>query len=329
MKITKIYKEAFKGKVYNFHCMPSENYFSCNMLVHNCYKCNGGNQLTHNMTLNEFKTIFDKMPKLLTQIAFGIMNCHTNPDMFAMFEYARKNGVIPNYTTHGLDVTDDVVKETARLCGAVAVSVVQKEKTYESIQKFIAAGMKQCNIHFMICDETYDKAFEIIDDISTDKRLTGFNAIVFLQYKAKGRNPDAFHSMKEFEKYSKLIDYCEQRKVNYGFDSCGAGRFMHVRPQMAIYAEPCESGLFSSYINCHGVFFPCSFSEDVEKGIDVLNCSDFLKDVWHSDTLNKWREKLLSSTNNCKCEFKTNCRQCPVFDLPCHPTKRNALISVF
>ena len=40
------------------------------------------------MTFDEFKIIFDKMPKTLTQIAFGIMDIKTNPDFFKMMEYA-------------------------------------------------------------------------------------------------------------------------------------------------------------------------------------------------------------------------------------------------
>ena len=36
MKIIKIKKEKFKGKVYNFSCSPNHNYFSHNVLVHNC-----------------------------------------------------------------------------------------------------------------------------------------------------------------------------------------------------------------------------------------------------------------------------------------------------
>ena len=88
VRIKKIYREDFSGKVFNFHCLPDENYFSHNILVHNCYKCNGEDgDDTHNMTFDEFKIIFHKLPKTLTQIAFGIMDIKTNPDFFKMMEY--------------------------------------------------------------------------------------------------------------------------------------------------------------------------------------------------------------------------------------------------
>ena len=68
--------------------------------------------------------------------------------------------------------------------------------------------------------------------------------------------------------------------------------------------EPCESGLFSSYINCYGKFVYCSFAEGIEKEIDVLDCYDFLEDVWNSDQVIEWRKNLIE-----------NKRNCPIYDL--------------
>lgn len=283
-----------------------------------CYKCNGGDQPTYNMSFEQFKTIFDKMPKTLTQIAFGIMNIHTNPDFFKMMEYSRKNGVIPNYTTHGLDVSDEDVERTAKLCGAVAVSIVNKEKTYEAIRKYTEAGMTQVNMHYLLSEETYDNAFDIVEDISSDTRLKDFNAIVFLQYKSKGRHPESFHSVLDVDKYAELISYCNYLNVSYGFDSCSAPIFMKSikdfkhKKRLEMCAESCESfGMFSSYINCHGTYFPCSFCEGEDgwtEGIDVLNCKDFLKDIWFSEKINYWRNKMIENSVD-------GCRNCPIFSL--------------
>jgi hypothetical protein len=74
MKIKKITKNHFEGKVYNFHCLPNKNYFSEGILVHNCYKCNGGNSPTVHMGFDTFAKVIEKMPKTLTQIAFHLEN---------------------------------------------------------------------------------------------------------------------------------------------------------------------------------------------------------------------------------------------------------------
>ena len=272
-----------------------------------CYKSNGGNQSTHNMTFEEFKTIFHKMPKTLTQIAFGIMNVYTNPDFFKIMKYAHQNGVIPNYTTHGLDLDKNAVEKTVELCGAVAVSVVNKELTYDAIFNLTNAGMKQVNIHFLLCEEFYEKALQVIDDIVQDERLKKLNAIVFLQYKNKNKK-SLFHSVLDVEKYKNLTNYCEKNNVNYGFDSCSAPIYLESivgkenEETLSTFAEPCESGLFSSYINCYGKFFVCSFAENEDEwleGIDVLNCDDFMKDVWMNERLIQWRKRLIENNRNC------------------------------
>lgn len=279
-----------------------------------CYKCNGDeNDPTHNMTFKEFKVIFDKMPKVLTQIAFGIMNIQTNPDFFKMMEYAKEHGVAPNYTCHGLDMTPELAKRTASLCGAVAVSLVNKKRTFETIKMLLAEDMKQINIHYMLSEETYDRAFRIVDEIVADPEMKKFNAIVFLQYKSKGRNPDGFNSVLNIAKYKALTNYCESKGIRYGFDSCSGPIFIESlidtpnRAFTELFVEPCESGLFSSYINCYGKFFVCSFAEDEDEwevGLDVLSCDDFLKDIWHHPRLETWRERLLSKN-----------RACPIYDL--------------
>lgn len=278
-----------------------------------CYKENGADANTHHLTLEEFKTIFHKMPKTLTQIAFGICDVDSNPDFFAMMEYAKENGVIPNYTCNGIGVTEEIAEQTAKLCGAVAVSLVNKEKSYETIRKFLKKGMTQVNMHFMLSEETYEKAFKVVEEISSDPSMKGFNAIVFLQYKPKGKYPNSFHSVLDVTKYQNLMRHCEEHKINYGFDSCSAPMFMKSimgrkdEKQLEMMAEPCESGMFSSYINCHGEFFVCSFAEGEDtwkEGIDVLHCEDFLKDVWWNSRLVKWRERL--GKNN---------RECPIYNL--------------
>jgi hypothetical protein len=289
-----------------------------------CYKGNGGNSPIHNLSFNDFKTIFHKLPKTLTQIAFGIMNISTNPDFFKMMEYSRENGVIPNYTCHGLDVSDEYAKRTSELCGAVAVSVYNKEKSYDSIKKFTDNGMTQVNIHFMIAQETYDRAFEIVDDIATDPRLSKMNAIVFLQLKKKGRGENGFNYIGSVDKYKKLINYCEEKKVRYGFDSCSAPLYFKSMEGTKEYklatviGEPCESSCFSSYINCYGDFFPCSFAEgegDWKEGLSVLNCNDFVKDVWMNEKVKKFRHSLIHSSDVCtNCVSQKYCRSCPIYE---------------
>lgn len=289
-----------------------------------CYKSNGGNKPVNNMSFETFKTIFDKFPKNLTQIAFGIMNIDSNPDFDKMMFYSRMDGgVVPNYTCHGMDTTNEDAEFARDFCGGIAVSIVDKEQSYNTIRKYIRAGLKQVNIHYMISEETYERAFEIIDDIKSDQRLQGLNAIVFLQYKPKGRGTHHFTSLNSHEKFKKLTDYCDMNQVNYGFDSCSSPMVMRSmernknKERIIQFVEPCESTLFSGYINWKGEFFPCSFVEGCEgweEGIDLTKIDNFLTDVWNHPKVVSFRKGLMKSSHKCSsCEFKPHCRKCIVY----------------
>lgn len=287
-----------------------------------CYKSNNGALPIKNMTLEQFKTILDKMPKTLTQVAFGITDIETNPDFFPMMEYCRESGVVPNYTCNGWQVTDEVAKKTAEVCGAVAVSVYNKNVSYDAIKRFTDVGMDQVNIHFMLAEETYDKAFEIVNDIASDNRLLKMNAIVFLAYKPKGVNPDKFTTILDKDKYKKLIEHCKNNNVNYGMDSCSAGMYLTSiqsdpnKLQLSQFVESCESSMFSGYINVDGKYYHCSFAEGEgawKEGIDVLECNDFMDDVWNHPLTQKFRKHSIKSAEKNPYKECGDCRSCLIF----------------
>jgi len=283
-----------------------------------CYKENGPNEPEINMTFAQFKEIFDKLPRTICQIALGICDCHSNPDLFKIIRYARKKGVICNYTTNGLDVTPVVAELTARFCGAVAVSIVNKEKSYDAIKLFSDAmrpnfTLKQINIHYVISTERIKSAMQIVDDVANDPRLKKVNAIVWLQYKQKGKNPDILHSVTNVDIYKKLIEHCENKGVGYGFDSCSQYLFIESikdrknSAQLETLSDPCESLLYSLYINCKGIAYPCSFCEGApgwEEGIPAFECNDFVEDIWNHPKFTNWRERLLK-----------NNRRCPIYNI--------------
>lgn len=278
-----------------------------------CYK-NNTNKTPTNMSMETFINIIKKFPKVLTQIAFGITGIQTNPDFILMMKYCREIGIIPNFTLSGIDLTDDIAEECSKVAGAIAVSAYESDKNicYNTVKKFTDLGMNQINIHCMISNKTLDFTYQILSDIKSDPRLKKLNAIVFLSIKERGRASNGFKPLTDDE-FSCLIKYCLDNNIKFGFDSCSAPKFENfilndssdeTISQLIKYSESCESSLFSSYVNVHGEYWNCSFTEGNKKykPINVLEIDDFYSDLWYSNKINKFRNDLLN-----------NKRECPIF----------------
>jgi len=293
-----------------------------------CYKSNTG--CGDNMSFETFKIIFHKLQRNLTQIAFGIGDIDGNPDLWKIMEYCRNNDynkVIPNITVNGMGITEEVAERLARLCGAVSVSRYHiPDVCYDAVDKLVKAGLKQVNIHQLFAEETVDSCYKLFDDIKNDPRLSGLKSVVLLLLKPKG-DRNKFHSVTDINKFKALFEEAQKREISIGMDSCSAPFMLKTaidtnQREVIPSVEPCESTLFSIYINSEGDVYPCSFTEGTagwENGISMIDASDFMKDVWFSDKLMKWRNGLVSSASKCiECEAQSVCRSCPIYDItPC------------
>lgn len=270
-----------------------------------CYKSN--TSVGENTSFETFKSVVEKIPTL-TQIAFGIGDITGNPDLFKMFEYCRSKNIAPNVTINGSGLTDEVAEKLVSLCGAVACSNYSKDVCYGAVEKLTSLGLKQVNIHQLLAEESFGQILELLQDIQSDKRLSNLNAVVFLSLKKKGRG-EGYHKLSE-DKFNYIADYCLNNNIRFGYDSCSSTKFLKAIEgrkdfeKISQMIEPCESGLFSGYMNTEATFYPCSFSEGIVEGIDVTKVDDFLQDVWYSPLTIDWRKKLLN-----------NCRSCPIYDV--------------
>jgi hypothetical protein len=253
----------------------------------------------------------------LTQVAFGAdSKAESNPDLWKMMDYCREIGVIPNITV--AQISDETADKLVAKCGAVAVSRYEnKDICYDTVKKLTDRGLDQVNIHCMISEETFDNAWLTLRDRATDPRLAKLKAIVFLSLKKKGRG-ECFTPLAQ-DKFKMIVKFAMDNEIGIGFDSCSAYKYLQSvedHPDFKTfetYSEPCESTAFSIYCNTKGEFYPCSFSEEGEfgEGIDVVNCDDFMKDVWNHPRTEAFRQGLLGTA----CKNKLNCRECPLFEV--------------
>jgi MoaA/NifB/PqqE/SkfB family radical SAM enzyme len=278
-----------------------------------CYKSNTPNG--EYMTFETFKKIFSKLPPTLTQIAVGIGDIDSNPDIWKIFEYCKSNGIIPNITINGYNMNESDFDNLTKYCGAVAVSYYNKDLTYNAIKKLTDRGMNQINIHFLISENTINDAYNVMYDMQNDMKLSKMNAIVFLSLKKMGNAKSGYTQLNQ-EKFNNLCKYAITNNIRFGFDSCSAQLFLKAVKDHPNYklmeqcAETCESTLYSMYIDVKGNFYPCSFSPDTEgwnTGISVLNCNNFIEDIWLHDRTKNFSEGVI------KCR---NCKQsCSIYNL--------------
>ena len=324
-----------------------------------CYKSNTGTG--ENMSLETFKNVFAHLnaANTLTQIAFGIGDIDSNPDLWDIMAYCRKNNVIPNITVNGMGIDSYVAAKLASTCGAVAVShygPAHENNCFNTVESLAEAGLKQVNIHKLLSKQTISGCYDLIDKVRTakdskhgpfalDRRLAGLKAIVFLLLKPKG-DRNSLDSIVSMEDYQKLMDYAQASGVAVGMDSCSAPMALKTLPASVIPSvEPCESTLFSIYVNTQGEMFPCSFTEGTpgwETGIDLTGpvpSDDRCKvqtamAMWYHPRVLVWRAALQKSSSGCSgCGTQQYCRSCPVYDITiCQPKpelrKNESLIQI-
>jgi MoaA/NifB/PqqE/SkfB family radical SAM enzyme len=272
-----------------------------------CYKSNT-NDSPFNMSIETFKIILGKLGPQLTQVALGITGVRANPDFIPIMQACRDKGVIPNFTMADDDLDTAMALEIGKLAGAVAVSYKKSSLTcFHTMEKLTMAGVKQVNIHAVTTN--YDHIASLMwsikkyreekNDLTTPSPFQ-LNALVLLSLKPKGRAMGMRNISDEELGY--LVGLSKDLDIPLGFDSCSASKVMgfYTTKQQSLI-EPCESGLFSIYIDVSGIVHPCSFMEGAEvfpNNLDVTKC-DFINDIWLGSAMVEWRKKLIDNKRKC------------------------------
>ena len=292
-------------------CVPVPGSTNCRY----CYK-NNTNVPATNMDFETFTKIVNSFPKNLSQIAFGITGLQTNPDLEKMFDYCRKNSIIPNVTTVGADMDDHMKDVLCHYCGAVAVSCYTgaKKLCYKTIKEIHDFAKEKygremhVNMHIVVSKDNLDHIRDVLNDIK-DKKVDGLESIVFLRIKPKGRAAKMDCTV-PLDIYREIVNCCLENNIKFGFDSCSAIPVMDVlkevgKENLCSNCEPCESSKLSSYINVKGEYWSCSFAEGTNfiKPINVLNYES-ATEWWNSNEVKAAR-------------FVENpaCRSCPIYNL--------------
>ena len=117
-----------------------------------------------------FRKIAEQSKGKCNQFALGGRG---DPDQHEHFEeilkLSNEYGIVPNFTTSGIMMTEWKAKLCKKYCGAVAVSEHFADYTQKAIDMLLSAGVKT-NIHFVLSKNSIDYAI--------DKLLAPFKQIL-------------------------------------------------------------------------------------------------------------------------------------------------------
>jgi MoaA/NifB/PqqE/SkfB family radical SAM enzyme len=258
------------------------------------------------MTLENFKSIIDQLKHHTNQVALGGRgDPNLHPDFEAIVNYARDNGVVPNYTTSGRNLTDEQI-EISKVCGAVAVSDYERDFTYNAIDRLINAGIKT-NIHLIYSRPNHVKAMHIItgDDVWDGQvNMDKLNALIFLLFKPQGsgaKRLDLIPETHHIQDFARIV-FSPKAKFKIGMDSCLINHVLgYSTPndiqRMAV--DTCESGRMSVYISPSMELIPCSFADHSKWGTKIID-KQGINGIWNDSILFKiFRNKLKIAPNEC------------------------------
>lgn len=274
-----------------------------------CYQ--GRMKGDNNMSLEDYKSIIDQIKGQVMQVALGGAGSpNEHEDFEEILKYTREAGIVPNYTTSGIDVTDEIVEITKKYCGAVAVSWYDKDYTYKAVNAFVDSGIPT-SIHYVLSNDSIDNAIEWLEN--TTLVPSGIRAIIFLLYKpvGLGRTKNVLnYNDEKVKRFFKLVSEKEYR-FKIGFDSCCVPAILNLSSNVDVNSiDTCEAGRFSCYITHDMQMIPCSFdNQDMRFAVNLREHT--IKEAWESEQFNRFRSCFTGSCQ--KCKDKMNCMGgCPL-----------------
>lgn len=274
-----------------------------------CYQ-DGLHASNKNMTLEDFRKIAEQCKGKTYQFALG--GCG-DPDQHEDFEeilkLCKEYQIVPNFTTSGLGMTEEIAKLCKVYCGAVSVSWYRSDYTVEAIKMLVNVGVKT-NIHYVLDKDSVAEAMQRLKEKTFPK---GINAIVFLLHKPVGLGTKEKVITLENQEYLEFIKYISEEKLEYkiGFDSCTVPALInHLGTIDEDSLDTCEGARWSAYITPDMKMLPCSFDNQEQRwAVDLRKHT--IKEAWKSDTFEQFRNYFRKACPSC--EKREQCMGgCPI-----------------
>jgi len=268
------------------------------------------------MSLETFKIIIEGFDEPPYQMAFGGGSPTHHPQFVEVLKMTREMGIIPNYTTEGDNLTDEILEATNKYCGGVALTAhLWKGKdhfvnAYNKLKNYLP--YKQINVH-VIADKDIVKTLDAINDLD----LGPMNLVLLAYYPDVGRSN--IMSIMDKKIYMKELPEAIQRCMDKGHRiamSEGMLPYFLSRPEIGVnmkMATPME-GFYSCYFDVNGRISESSFSPPYYPEEDKDSSPEDLSDsAVNTPSQLLWERHVYfygdkPSGGNCEnCQFSNQC----------------------
>lgn len=228
-----------------------------------------------NMAVEDFIRILNQCRNRIYQIALGGRGDPDQHEHFSeILKLCREYDIVPNFTTSGFNLSEEIAELCKCYCGAIAVSWYRSDYTLRAIRQLIQAGVTT-NIHYVLGRNSIEEAIERLE---RNDFPDGINAVIFLLHKPVGlgtqenvlSDSDSDSSLKRF---FQLLDN-PSSSFKIGLDSCtvpGVIRYCHNQDLRSL--DTCEAARYSAYIHADMSMMPCSFDQSQKYKVSLRQSS--------------------------------------------------------
>ena len=290
------------------HCIHGRSGL-CQKAGIECYQ-SGLLRAEPNMSIEDFSWVCEQCRGKSYQFALGGRGDPDQHEHFAeILRLCREAHIVPNFTTSGLGMNEEISGLCAQYCGAVAVSWYRADYTHRAISMLQEAGVKT-NIHYVLSRDSLDEATERLRDHSFPE---GVNAIVFLLHKPVGQG-----SLSQVINLSdpRLNEFMgltvrDDHPYKIGFDSCSVPALLRYEESFDLSSvDTCEGARWSAYITPDLKMLPCSFdNQSLQWAVDLRQMG--IQEAWESPAFEDFRNHF---RNACPaCQRRQHCMGgCPI-----------------
>jgi radical SAM protein with 4Fe4S-binding SPASM domain len=313
------YSPFWKEKPKNYISAPEQVQFSlinkCSFRCRGCY-ANSGKKTEDELTTEECKKVLKILAKKkVFNIAFGGGEPFERKDLFELAKYCRKLGMIPNITTSGYYITQNIA-EKCKVFGVIHVSLDGVGKKYKEIRgidgfkiadqaiKNLVKARNRVGINCVVCSKNFEHLPKIIK-YGEDQKV---ESILFLRFKPIGRGGKIYEEMKlsskQNRKFFPLFKNLQKKtKIMLRIDCSFVPMVCYHKPPFDVLkfwgVEGCPAANLVLGILPNGQFNACSFCKDT--GGKVTNLFQEWKNSnnKHFQKFRSWVKRAKPPCNSC------------------------------